>query len=112
MRYRIIYGRTRRNYAGYTPDLPICIAAADTLDECRVLMRQGIRYHLEALAEDGDVRPRPTGYLEILDFPPERASARSQAARATPAGTRAGRAAPRTPGRAAKPTKKALTRTG
>ena len=71
MRYRIIYGRTSRNYAGYTPDLPVCTAAADTLDECRVLMRQGIRYHLEALAEDGDVRPRPTGYLEILDFPPE-----------------------------------------
>ena len=41
MRYRIIYDRTLRNYAGYTPDLPICTAAADTLDECRVLMRQG-----------------------------------------------------------------------
>lgn len=88
MRYRIIYGRTSRNYAGYTPDLPVCTAAADTLDECRVLMRQGIRYHLEALAEDGEVRPRPTGYLEILDFPP--GSARPDQARGAvkPARTR------------------------
>ena len=88
MRYRIIYGRTRRNYAGYTPDLPICIAAADTLDECRVLMRQGIRYHLEALAEDGDVRPRPTGYLEILDFPPGPARPDQARAAVKPARTR------------------------
>ncbi len=94
MRYRIIYGRTRRNYAGYTPDLPICTAAADTLDECRVLMRQGIRYYLEALAEQGDLRPKPTAYLEILDFPPERAPARVKAARGK--------------GKAAKPRKKAL----
>lgn len=90
MQYRIIYDRTRRNYAGYAPDLPICTAAADTLDECRVLMREAIDFHLEGLAEDGDVRPRPTSYLEILDFPPERA---------------------RKPGKAAKPGKKALART-
>ena len=108
MQYRIRYERSPRNYGAWSPDLLGCIATADTLDECRVLMRQGIRYHLEALAEDGDVRPRPTSYLEILDFAP----ARVKAARGKPARSSGGRAAARKPRKAAKPGKKALARTG
>ena len=118
MRYRIIYGRTRRNYAGYTPDLPICIAAADTLDRCRLLMRQGIRYHLEALAEQGDVRPKPTGYLEILDFPPARSAAGTTDAKPTrrkasgPAVPKANPTRPRKKADPTRPSKKALAKTG
>ena len=90
MQYRIRYERSPRNYGAWSPDLLGCVAVGDTLDECRREMREAIAFHLEGLAEDGDVRPRPTGYLEILDFPPERASARAKAA----------------PGKAAKPRKK------
>lgn len=70
MRYQIRYERSPRNYGAWSPDLLGCVAVAGTLDECRALMREAIVFHLEGLAEDGDVRPRPSGYLEILDFPP------------------------------------------
>lgn len=96
MQYRIRYERSPRNYGAWSPDLLGCVAVGDTLDECRREMREAITFHLEGLAEDGDVRPRPTSYLEILDFPPERVPARVKAV----------------PGKAAKPRKKALARTG
>lgn len=73
MRYRIIYEKAPENYGCYSPDLPGCVALGDTLDECRILMREAIALHLEFSREHGDpVPPDPTGYTEILDFEPER----------------------------------------
>lgn len=71
VRYRIHYERTPTNYGAWSPDLWGCVAVGDTLEECRISMREAIVMHLAGLAEDGDVRPQPTGYLEILDFEPE-----------------------------------------
>lgn len=73
MRYRIIYEKAPENYGCYSPDLPGCVALGDTLDECRILMREAIALHLEFSRKHGDpVPPDPTGYTEILDFEPQR----------------------------------------
>lgn len=73
MRYRIVYEKAPRNYSAYSPDLPGCVATGATLNECRVLMREAIALHLELSRKSGDPVPRdPTGYVEILDFEPER----------------------------------------
>ena len=121
MQYRIRYERSPRNYCAWSPDLLGCGTVGDTLDECRREMREAIAFHLDGLAEDGDVRPRPTSYLEILDFPPEPAAVRAKAARATRTGpTRTAASARTKPARtkpartndrrtaAARPGKKAL----
>lgn len=84
MRYRIIYEKAPENYGCYSPDLPGCVALGDTLDECRVLMREAIALHLELSRARGEpVPPDPTGYTEILDFEPERARRRAATPRTT-----------------------------
>lgn len=73
MRYRIVYERAPRNYSAYSPELPGCVATSKTLDECRIRMREAIELHLELSRKYGDpVPPDPTGYVETLDFEPER----------------------------------------
>jgi predicted RNase H-like HicB family nuclease len=55
-------GRDRgpRNFGAYAPDLPGCVATADTLEECEALMREAIAFHLESMREYGDPIPVPT----------------------------------------------------
>lgn len=73
MRYRIFYERASQNYGAYSPDLLGCVATGDSLDECRISMREAIKLHLELSRKYGDpVPPDPTAYTEILDFEPER----------------------------------------
>jgi predicted RNase H-like HicB family nuclease len=51
----------------YVPDLPGCVAAADTLDEIKLLMQQGIEFHLEGMREDGDPIPEPTTQVDYAE---------------------------------------------
>jgi predicted RNase H-like HicB family nuclease len=41
------------NYSAYVPDLPGCVAAAETLDELKQLMREAIEIHIAGMREDG-----------------------------------------------------------
>ena len=49
--------RTDNGYSAYVPDLPGCIAAADTKTEVEELIREAISLHLESLHEHGDPIP-------------------------------------------------------
>lgn len=71
MKYRIVYEKAPHNYGAWSPDLWGCVAAGKTLEETRRLMREAIEFHLNGLAKDGDIRPKPTGYREILGYEPE-----------------------------------------
>lgn len=56
------------NYSAYVPDLPGCVATADSLDEIKRLMREGIEFHLEGMREDGLPIPAPlteVSYAEV-----------------------------------------------
>ncbi len=57
----LIEGGPPSNYSAWSPDLPGCVATGDTLEEAEREMRSAIAFHLEGLAEDGDVIPDPTG---------------------------------------------------
>lgn len=54
-------------YGAWSPDLPGCVAAADSYDECVTLMREAIPLHLESLRRHGDPVPEPStvGVLTI-----------------------------------------------
>ena len=45
------------NWSGYIPLLPGCVAAADSMEETLSLLREGITFHLESMAEDGEEIP-------------------------------------------------------
>ena len=57
MKYAILIERTDNGYSAHVPDLPGCIAAADTKTEVEELIREAIILHLESLHEHGDPIP-------------------------------------------------------
>jgi predicted RNase H-like HicB family nuclease len=47
------------NYGAYVPDLPGCVAGAETFDETERLIREAVALHLGAMRRDGDPIPAP-----------------------------------------------------
>jgi predicted RNase H-like HicB family nuclease len=70
MKYAIVIEKVPgSNYSAYVPDLPGCVAAADTLEETRQLMREAIELHLQGMREDGDPIPEPTTQVDYIEAP-------------------------------------------
>lgn len=70
MKYAIVIEKVPgSNYSAYVPDLPGCVAAADTLEEIKQLMQEGIEFHLEGMREDGDPIPEPTTEVTYIEAP-------------------------------------------
>lgn len=68
MKYAIVIERSSNGFGAYVPDLPGCVAAAETEAEVRELIREAIEFHLEGMREDSEPIPEPTarvGYVEI-----------------------------------------------
>jgi predicted RNase H-like HicB family nuclease len=59
-KYAVIIEKGPSNYGAYVPDLPGCVAVADTPEEVERLIREAIEFHLEGKREDGDPIPEPT----------------------------------------------------
>jgi len=47
-------------FGAWCPDLPGCVALADTEDEAIAEMRVAVEFHLEGLRQDGLPIPHPT----------------------------------------------------
>jgi predicted RNase H-like HicB family nuclease len=67
MRYAVIIERGPTSYGAYVPDLPGCVAVAETLEETRRLIREAIEFHLETMRADGDPIPEPTSTFEYVE---------------------------------------------
>ena len=63
MRYLVLFEQGDTNYSAYVPDLPVCIAVGDTLEETRQEISEAIKFHIECLQEDGELVPKPTPKL-------------------------------------------------
>ena len=59
-KYLVVIERAGSNYSAYVPDLPGVVAAADSPDEVRELMREALTMHLEGMREDGLPVPEPS----------------------------------------------------
>lgn len=59
MKYMAIISKTGNGYAAHLPDLPGCIAAADTFEETRNLIEEAANFHVEGMLEDGETIPEP-----------------------------------------------------
>ena len=67
MKYLAIIEKSGNGYSAYLPDLPGCIAAADTREETEQLIQEGVVYHLEFMHEDGDPIPEPTTTALVVE---------------------------------------------
>ena len=55
MEYTVVVERTSNNYAAYVPDLPGCVATANTREELLEETREAIEFHIEGMREHGEV---------------------------------------------------------
>lgn len=65
MEYIVIFEEDENGCSAYVPDLPGCVAAGDTLEEVKVLIAEGIEFHIEGLRMSGAVVPRPSLRLGV-----------------------------------------------
>jgi predicted RNase H-like HicB family nuclease len=66
-RYAIIVEDAGSNLAAYVPDLPGCVATADSHDELNRLIREAIELHIEGLMEDGLTVPEPRSRVDYVE---------------------------------------------
>jgi predicted RNase H-like HicB family nuclease len=66
-RYAIVVEDAGPNWSAYVPDLPGCIATADTAEAVGRLIREAIEVHLEGMAEDGLPIPEPSSRVEYVE---------------------------------------------
>ena len=69
MEYIVIFEEGENSCSAYVPDLPVCIAAGETMEEVRELIAEAIKFHIEGLREDGEIVPQPTSSLPIQSDP-------------------------------------------
>ena len=66
MRYLVVVEKGPTSYGAYVPDLPGCVAAADSKEAVLRLIREAIEFHLEGLKEDGAPIPEPHSSGELV----------------------------------------------
>ena len=69
MEYVVIFEKGKNSYGASVPDLPGCIAVAETLKEVQELIAEAIEFHIEGLREDGEVVPQPSSGLPMQGEP-------------------------------------------
>lgn len=67
MRYLVVVEKGATSYGAYVPDLPGCVATAETKDEALSLIREAIELHLEDLKEEGQPIPTPSSSSELVE---------------------------------------------
>ena len=70
MRYAIVIERGETSYGAYVPDLPGCVAAAETRGEVVKLIQEAMEQHIQLLREEGLPIPEPRSaaeYAEVQD---------------------------------------------
>jgi predicted RNase H-like HicB family nuclease len=67
-RYAVVIEHGPTSYGAYVPDLPGCVAVAETVEEVTELIREAVEFHLEGLKDAGQPIPEPTSqtaYVEV-----------------------------------------------
>jgi predicted RNase H-like HicB family nuclease len=65
-RYAIIIERGPTSFGAWSPDLPACIAAADTEEAVRRLIAEAIEFHIEGLKIEGLPIPEPASSVDYV----------------------------------------------
>ncbi len=67
MRYLVILEKGESSWGAHVPDLPGCIAVADTRQEATALIKEAIDFHLEGLRECDQPVPLPASESDFIE---------------------------------------------
>jgi predicted RNase H-like HicB family nuclease len=67
-RYAIVIEDAGPNLAAFVPDLPGCVATAESKQDVERLIREAIVLHLEGMVEDGLPIPEPSSRVEYVEI--------------------------------------------
>lgn len=65
MKYAVVIEKGESSYGAYVPDLPGCVAAADTREETLRLIPDAIEFDIQGLKKDGNAIPEPASGIQI-----------------------------------------------
>lgn len=68
VRYMVVIESGPSSWGAHVPDLPGCVAIAETRDQVVQLIRESVTLHVEALRRDGLPVPRPAsegGFVDV-----------------------------------------------
>lgn len=70
-RYLVVVegGQNGENYGAYSPDVDGCIATGATIEEVLQLMYEGLQFHLEGMAMEGEKLPEGSVTATYLSIP-------------------------------------------
>ena len=68
MKYLVIFEQGVASWGAYVPDLPGCVAVAETREEVSGLIREAIAFHLDGLIEDGSLIPNPYSHAKLVEI--------------------------------------------
>ena len=67
MRYTVVIEEGPTSFGAYVPDLPGCVAAAETRAEVISLIRVAIESHLQTMRDEGMAVPTPQSTAEWIE---------------------------------------------
>ena len=67
-RYMVLIERGETSWGAHVPDLPVCVAAAETREEVVALIREAVAFHIEGLKLDGLPVPQPSMDVDFVDI--------------------------------------------
>ena len=70
MQYLVVIEEGPHSFGAYVPDLPGCVAAAETEAEVRALIQEAIEFHLEGMQEDGVPMPPAHCHSALIEVHP------------------------------------------
>ena len=62
----VVVEKGEGNYGAYVPDLPGCVAIAESREELLRLIREAIELHLDSMREEGVRIPDPSSSIEYV----------------------------------------------
>lgn len=68
MRYAVIVEEGETSFGAYVPDLPGCVAVAESKDEVLRLIEEAIEFHIDGLRQDGQPIPEPSSSIEYVEI--------------------------------------------
>jgi predicted RNase H-like HicB family nuclease len=67
MKYLVVVEESENGFGAYVPDLPGCVAVAESRVEVVQLIQEAIEIHIDDLQESGNAVPQPTSQGELVD---------------------------------------------
>jgi predicted RNase H-like HicB family nuclease len=67
MQYAEIIEEGTTSFGAYAPDLPNCVAVAESKEEVLRLIQEAIEFHLEGLCDEGQPIPQPASTIEYIE---------------------------------------------